>query len=484
MSLQLEKLRCTNCGAPLTQPKPGENFIKCDYCGFLNKITDTTAYIERLKNEIMKWLSQVLPQQSIITTTADPVARHHIFQAYIKPNLIVVNTNAKTAFIQSIHKPLIVFNPVYVLECSDPKSLFERSILVDGIADLAVSDEDKIFLHDTKKNLLVPAYVCNAIKDALEEKYNETIKNIDEAIALVENSDDRALLARLRIAKTVYTALRELYERNPIVAYNLLTDAEKLLDELLNKRNDPGVVKYLPALEIEKDLVKLTQGITEMSKSFFEHGEDPLKPLAFMKKITGYIVDNVRKYNRPFKDVIDIVELDKRTFLARLGKQRVKVLGDGDIFIPFYVVGVNITYTSGILFKKGQETKIDLLISAASPVHSSLTDIFNTYSGKPISIEKDQDMIKSVSMVLGSMREDYLRKKTVPPLISSSIADIIADRYLDAARSRYAGKIKLSTTQVRDLVYIGVSYEGGFVRSPVSLAIFSSDLNKLNDLLI
>lgn len=484
MSIQLEKLRCTHCGAPLPQPKQGESFIKCEYCGFLNRINDTTAYVDQLKNEIAKWLSQILPQQTIVSTTADPIARHHIFQGYVKPNLIVINTNAKTSFIQTTHKSLIVFNPVYMSECVDPRSLFERSILVDGVAELAVAEEDKLFLDDTKRNLLMPAYLCNAIRDASEEKFAESIKNIDEALALAESSGDKALISRLKIAKTAYTSLRELYERNPLSAYNLIQDAERLMGELLNKRDDPSIAKYLPALEVEGGLVKLFKDLAEVSKACFENGLDPLTPLVPMKKAINHIVRNAKIYNRPFKDILDVVGLDKKTLLARLGRERVKVLGGGNIYLPFYMVSANITYTSGLLFKKGLETKIDVLISAVPPILSGLTDVFSLYSNRPVNIEKEQELVKSVSLALTNAREDYLRSKAVLPLISHSIADAVADKYMEIARSKYSGKIKLSTTQVREIVFIGVQLETGYIKSPVSLTIFSSELDKLNEVLV
>lgn len=483
MTIQLERLRCTHCGAPLPKPSQGENYIKCEYCGFVNRLTDTSAYIERLKEEVAKWLSQILPRQTIVSTTADPLARYHIFQAYIKPNLIVINTNSRSTYIQVTHRSLLNFTPVYQVECTEsPRSLFERSVLVDTVSELAVADDDKAFLDDTRRYILAQAYICNALKDAIEEKYTESVKNIDEAIALVEVSGDKPLVQRLRVAKTVYTAISEIYSRNPTAALNLLIDAERLVRELIDKKSDPLIAKYLPALEIELDLVRLLKTIAETSESSFRLGSDPLSSFVYIKNVLHLVVNNIRTYNKSIKEIVEVAEYVKKMIQSRLGMSRVKVIGDGDLFVPFYVVSSNITYTTGLLFKKGQETKVNILVSASPPIFNSITDVFEIYTGRQVNIEKEQDTVRIISNLLSNTRVDALRAKAIPPLITPSIADIVAERYLDAVRSRYSGKIKLSTTHVDDIIYVGLRTDNRQLRSPIPISIFSVDWNKISEL--
>lgn len=484
MSIQVEKLRCTHCGAPLPQPKQGESFIKCEYCGFLNRVLDSAAYIDQLKREISKWISQILPQQVIVSTTADPVARHHVFQGYVKPRLIPVSVNAKTKYVETIYKSFIVLNPVYKVDCAEPRTLFEESVKVETVSELAISDEDRAFLGEVQRHLLLTAHICNAVKDAYEEKYSESVKNVEESISLADKSEDKALVARLKIAKSVYVSLSELYNRNTSSALSIIKSAETMLEELIRQRGDPAITKHQAPLEIEKDLVELVKCAVEISHLYFENGLDPLTPVPLLKKTLAYVANNAERYNRPLKDVSSMAELWKKTVLSRFGREKVKVLGNGDVFIPFYAVSTNITYTSGLIFKKGQETKIDMLVSAIPPVFHGLTDVFGAYSGRIVNLDKEQVKLANVNEMLKNTREDYLKKSAALPLISGVIAEIIADKYLEAVKTKYGSKLKLTTTQARELVYVGLNLKELRAETPLSMVLFSSNLSNLKEILV
>jgi len=38
--LAVEQLKCPYCGAPLPEPKPGQEYIKCKYCGRVAKLVE------------------------------------------------------------------------------------------------------------------------------------------------------------------------------------------------------------------------------------------------------------------------------------------------------------------------------------------------------------------------------------------------------------------------------------------------------------
>jgi len=486
VTIVVEKLRCTNCGAPLPQLKQGESFIKCDYCGFINRIYDSTTYMEQLKREISKWISQILPQYTSLSTIADPVARHHLFQGYVKPRLIPISVNAKTTYIETIHKPFIALNPIYSQACKEPKSLFEESIKIESVSELAISDEDKSFISDTHRYLTVSAYICNALIDANEEKYTESAKNIDEALRYLENTEDKTLVARLKIAKSTYTALSELYNKNTQASHSLIGLALSQVNELLNMKEAASKPKYQGALEIERDLINLVKNIIEISNIYFENGLDPLTPAPIIKKILTYITRSVKDHNRPLKDAVEVITHCKKTILSRFRRARVKVLGEGDTYLPFYVVGVSITYTSGLLFKKGHGSRIDLLISAAFPTLPAISDVFGLYTGRLVNLEKETDKLESISSLLENTREDYLGKNTVLPLISHVIAESMIDKYLEYIGARYHGKIKLSTTQAKeDIIYVGCMLDKGGFKPSIPLTPLSSiDYNVLKEIMV
>lgn len=486
LTLVLEKLRCTNCGAPLPQPKQEESFVKCDYCGFVNRIYDSTTYVEQLKREISKWISQILPQHLSISAIADPVARHHLFQGYVKPRIVPISVNAKSTYVETIHKPFIVLNPIYSQSCKDPKSLFEESIKVESVSELAISDEDRSFISNTHRHLTVSAYICNALIDANEEKYIESARNIDEALRYLENTEDKILVARLRIAKSTYTALSELYNRNTQASLTLIEMALSQVNELLNVKDITSKSKYQGALEIEKDLVDLVKNIIEISNIYFENGLDPLTPVPTMKKSLLHITRSIKDHNRPLRDAVEVISQCKKTILSRFRRVRVKVLGDGNVYVPFYVVGVNITYTSGLLFKKGRESRIDLLISATFPTLPVISDVFGLYTDRLVNIEKEPDKLGLISSLLENTKEDHLGKYTVLPLISHVIAENLADRYLGYVGNRYRGKIKLTTTQAKeDIVYVGcILNKEGFKPSIPLTPLSSINYNVLEEIMV
>ncbi|MEM4592080.1 MAG: hypothetical protein QW196_01615, partial [Sulfolobales archaeon] len=63
--METTALRCTHCGAPLPKPQPGEDWIRCEYCGVHNKIVDATRYIEKLRGELEKWIRELLPPTAV-----------------------------------------------------------------------------------------------------------------------------------------------------------------------------------------------------------------------------------------------------------------------------------------------------------------------------------------------------------------------------------------------------------------------------------
>ncbi|HDN01575.1 MAG TPA: hypothetical protein ENF42_01220, partial [Candidatus Bathyarchaeota archaeon] len=93
-------LRCTNCGAPLPKLQPDEEWIRCEYCGFLNKVVDATCYIEKLRSEVEKWIRELLPSGIAFATVKDVGARHQIFQSLIKPKLLITRANMRAKYLQ------------------------------------------------------------------------------------------------------------------------------------------------------------------------------------------------------------------------------------------------------------------------------------------------------------------------------------------------------------------------------------------------
>lgn len=458
-------LRCTHCGAPLPQPKKGEEYVKCDYCGYLNRVVDSQVYLESLRREVAKWLSQLLPQTAIVSTTADPVARYHLFQGYVKPMLIPLSVNAKTKFVEALYSPLTVIGSLTEVRCEDPKKMFEDSIKLEAVGDLAVDEGDKAFLTQTFRNLQVAAFICNALRDAAEEKFIESANSISEVLNYMPESEHKSALERLKLAKSFYTALGELISRNPLSALSIISNAEKTAERILSELGNRAF-ESLAALEVEVDHIRIVKSIAEVSSAYFENGLDPLQPYVVLKRAVGLAVENARRYSRPIKDVLKVAEECRKTFLSRLRKGTIKVAGLGDLLVPFYLVETSITYTQGIVFRKGRDLRAKLLVSGSPPAVSGISDVFGIYQGRQIPLEQEQDYVKVVDNIVEVARETYPSVRLVLPLISPITAEKIADEYIDRARGRYGDRIKLSSTVARDLIYVAGRTEGTIVRLP------------------
>src|SRR5437867_115039 len=81
----LQTLKCTNCGASLRQPS-GSEFVACEYCGYSQRLTDVSRYMETLKTDVFNWVRSMVPTGiQMGTQTTDPIARSNLFEHVAKP---------------------------------------------------------------------------------------------------------------------------------------------------------------------------------------------------------------------------------------------------------------------------------------------------------------------------------------------------------------------------------------------------------------
>lgn len=456
-------LRCTHCGAPLPQPKRGEEYVRCEYCGYVNRVVDSQAYLESLKREVVRWLSQLLPQTVITSTTADPVARYHLFRGYVKPMLVPLSVNARTRFVEILYGPLTALGPLADARCDDPKSMFEDSIKLEAVGELAVDEGDKSFLTQTYRYLQAAAFLCNALRDAAEERFGESANSISEALNYVPEGEHGLAAERLRLARSFYTALGELLNRNPSSALTIISSAEKTAERILR---EAGGSESLAALEAELDHMRVVRMISEVSVAYFESGLDPLQAYVTFKRVVGLAVENARRYSRPTKDVLRVVEEGRRALLSRLRRETIRAVGSGDVLVPFYLVEVGMTYTQGLVLRKGRDLRAKLLVAASPPALSGVSDVFGLYQRRQVPLEGSLEHARAVESLVEGAVETYPTARLVLPLISPIAAERVADEYINAARRSYGDRIKLSSTVARELIYVAATTEGSTLRLP------------------
>ncbi|MEM0342574.1 MAG: hypothetical protein QW387_07575, partial [Desulfurococcus sp.] len=362
-------LRCTNCGAPLPKPQPGEEWVRCEYCGFLNKVVDAAAYVERLRRDLEKWIRELLPATMISSTVADLTARYQIFQEIIKPKVMMARSNIRAKYLLYLSSPLTPIPPPS-FSSDDPKPLFEETLRIQTIRDFAVSEDDLKLVQETIVYGNIAGYLLNAIKALSKFDVKSALKNIEEALAgIPEDPGLNLVKQRLNAARSVLTALSLLYDRDTQAALDIAKtgiDQYNMLLDSVGSSASPEVSRGV--LEAEKMVAEIVYKISEASHEFFRAGRDPLEVLRFVEAYTKVFQLIRETYKRPLSDLVEVVENLRRIVLAKNGSSQVYVVpGSGSFYLPFYVVESRFSFVKGMLLKKGVESRLTVLVSAIAP---------------------------------------------------------------------------------------------------------------------
>lgn len=459
--MEVTALRCTTCGAPLPRPQPGEEWIKCEYCGFLNKIVDASKYMEKLKKDFEKWIREILPPTVATSTTVDLAARHQIFQNIVKPKLALIKANMKAKYLQYMSTPLFPIPPPKE-PGEESKFYFEEALKVQSIRDIAVAEEDVKFVNEILFFSNTTGYLVNALKSLSKYDVRSALKNIEEALNNTPDDPSYSLVKqRLNAVKTVISALQQIYDRNTLSAVDLAKTSIELYNGLLAKISStvtPEVNKGI--VEVEKTIAEAIYNIAEASHRFFTAGKDPLEVVKWVEtymKVFPWLRDN---YKRPIQDVVEVTSDLKKFIYAKTGSPDVLVLqGKGSIYVPFHIVECRVSYAKGLIFKKGSESKLTLLVSSVVPfVEKPVLDVFGLYSGRMVQPDKVEEspLFSVVREVVSWAKASSVPEgaKGFPPLITSILAESIADGYIGEARVKYGGKITFASTRAAGLVYI------------------------------
>jgi hypothetical protein len=445
---QAYKLRCANCGAPLPQPRQGEEYVRCEYCGYWNKIADSEAYTVKLLEEVKQWVYSLIPRQIITSTTADLVARHHLFQENILPKLTPKLATARAEFYRTMARSLIDIKGLFGREGSnDPKRYFEEAVKLEGLSELVVTEEDSSLLNLVTGYYNALAYINNALVNAAKENYSEAARNLAEAYKIVEAIGESAFARRIRVASEVYRALGEIMNRNPQASKTILE----------------GLSSVDPA---DRNRVEVVATIVDWSNTWFQQGRDPLEPyvrvVEYIKNyasITGGIVE---------EQLSELVKEYARLNTSKAGVSTVRyVAGVGDIYMPFYLARVSLTLVAGgLLRRRGDEAAFDTLIPASTPLtHPPVVDLnyFLEAKEKDLYGKINAYTTLCIQKVKVSLRNDYLNPNTrvLPPLTTRRLAE----KYFYDQWRAGGGKLKVTNVavEVGDLIYLPANVKQGYV---------------------
>ncbi|MEM2308818.1 MAG: hypothetical protein QW266_07845 [Sulfolobales archaeon] len=460
--MEVQKLRCANCGAPLPEPKQGSSWVKCEYCGYTSRVVDASKYVESLRQELEKWIRDILPPALITSTTVDVAARYQIFQSLIKPRVSLIRANVRAKYLQYLSQPITPFIVVKQDSSEDSKRFFEEALKVESLKDFAVSVEDQKLLTETVVYENLVAYLANMFRALGRSDYRAALKNCEEALQAVPELPEYSLVKeRLKAVFSMLSAINELWNRNASASLTLINSSISMYSSLLQKVSGRAVPEVNPGvLEMEKLFAESLANVVEAAYRLFTTGEDPLKMVEWFDRYIPIFNELREAYRRPAQDLLEVTTRVKELVLSKTGLSELSVVrGQGVYYIPYYVVEVRLSYIKGFLLRKGAESSVKLMVSGIAPiVERPVIDVLGLSSGRPVLPDRIEEApaLRVVDEILSRVFRAVVpsRSKAVPPLIASVLVEKFADSYITNANDYYRGKIKFASTSVSELAYI------------------------------
>jgi len=464
-------LKCTYCGAPLPEPKPGSEYIVCEYCGRTQRIVDAKEYIEKLRGEIYAWIREMLPQQAVISTTADIVARHTLFISYVKPRVLPVFTMIKSKLQALMSKPLVdvPYMPTNAFKPLDSsKKIFEEVAKLQSVEQLVAVDEDRLFYLDAYLTYLIYAYL-NVVLEILSSKgkvsgevMDLVVRNLNTIIEELSKYPDKAdEVLRPQALLKCYQALQNLFNGDVKTAKQMILDALTAYDKAIEKYSfSKSLMMYVPAINSEKAVAKAINELIDLGQKLMDHGE---QPVSFMPSLSNYI-EAVAPYRERRVIYEELLHYFVNIYEAKLGEATIDAIqGGGEYYLPFWVVKVTYTFTTGMLWmKKGKAVEDYGLLLALDPyVQNPYVDIFNVKSGFLDRIAGREETLTGgfVEKILAYSTKTSIPAgvKVLPPTCDALTAENLFEKYLANLKNinpDVGKKLKFGAAQAQNIVYI------------------------------
>ncbi|GEM_PF-3160647 len=461
-------LRCRNCGAPL-KPSKREEYVKCEYCGYVQRLVDAREYLEQLIGFVNQWLSSFIPPGYRVQTV-DPLARHAIFIENLKPQLELEYLNLKVKALNILSHPLTL--PPFIqasLNLGNSAEAFLTAVKINSIKDFATTQEDEEYLRVFQGLASYYGYVLNALKAAfssLLEKYYLVVKNLQAAHEAVHDIQELKPLAQRTLAqKYYYEGLSFLVELQLEKARTLfrkaLEESKKARKEILE---NVELSVMLTAIDLEREFI---ESVVKLAETLQEYGR--LERAGIVTAI-GKACQTIIDYGgKPF----NLSKFSKIIFLCiqilkRKGSGNLEALpGEGTHLLPFWIGKITYTFKTGILWmKRGEVVEEEVLIPALIPnlatreaVEEAITDIFKGYESDIISYITGSE--KRISggeyikkLLLNRVKLGREKHNLVLPLTSKEEAERILNLYLSEKKNRERKRIKLVVGEIVDQIYI------------------------------
>jgi DNA-directed RNA polymerase subunit RPC12/RpoP len=466
--IDLELLRCVKCGAPL--PKPEGEYVKCEYCGYVQRIVDSREYMDKLRGEIFKWISEMIPPAVITSEVADVVARHNLFVYNVKPRLIAENSMYR-ARLSLILSDSVIRLPQWDVKLDDnPKGAYEKLARIEGLSPLVVVDEDRAFFSEVMGNGGLYAYLLNALSLINEKADFDLIKrNLEEASKYAEGRN--ALQDRIKAASLAYDAINSLFNGDPKGAKMKADEALSYIKKSREEANNPEYAFMIPGIEKEIRVIETIENLSTAAIAYFEAGEDPNELMARIWKFFSIVEKFRKEINADISVYREISQSISDIISAKTGKGEIELLpGEGDILIPMWLVSITYTFVTGVLMAKKGKMVEDVTLVSAIPAENSVSDVFMMRSGKLMDMLKGrEEKLSRGSEVIPEPRRSSISWSTavIPPVITREQADRLLEDYLAEVSRRTGGKVKFGTGTVKGLVFVPAKLKGDIFDIPV-----------------
>jgi hypothetical protein len=462
---ELKALRCIKCGAPLPEQLSKTDYIKCEFCGYTQKLIDIKGYLDKLRGEIYNWIKTMVPPSVVISQIIDPLARHNIFIFNIKPKIIGDFTSIKSKLATHLTYPLFIL-PFYkfsVLKLEEPKRCFENSVRIQSLEQMAIVDEDKSFLDDVIATYETYAYIINAF-DLISSKSDLTflIKNFEQATATLEKVPNRAIeYRRMHGVTEAYRALDAFLKGDASTAKQLVASAIKILEEA---RKEAGrlttTAVMIPSIAIDISTLKALANLIEAELRFFEIGKPSIELLPYLQKYFE-VAEKLRIEKGIDTKIYEELSIYiKEIIEAKTGAGYVKILpGNGNLLFPLWNVSVTYTFATGtLLWKKGKEGEDKLLVAGTAPLAvQSVTDVFGSVAGFWDRVRGKETALTTGfigNIIMQASKSSIPSKiKAIPPLLTKGESELVANTYLDLVSQKLGGKIKFGVARAEELIY-------------------------------
>lgn len=482
--MNIINLNCKACGAPLKEK--GTETIVCDFCGTTQRVIDMREYFNQMLGYVTSWIKTALPGGIDPTTTmqVDPIARHSIFIHNIQPKLSTEFSQLKFNRINLLATPLII--PPFVLgsvaqKLDDSKNVFLFNAKVKSVESLAINDEHKALTKDMNVCSASYGYAINCIDLLTNEKPGrfQLLAQNFKAMAdeLASAKEHEAEFNRMMGLHCICIGIESLLNGEIENAQENINRAIEMLNTAVGKVSmDFDLSVTLSAIEQELAVARCVLTMINIAK------QDPTGPLHCVRQIEN-LLRNVATYNAPtpkwnihfanLKRYEEIMMNLSLVLRAKGGESTINICGgSGNILVPFWIVYLDYTFSTGALFlKKGRVVTDTLLLAATFPIDNRswcgepervVTDIFTPKLMPTIaSITGRETKVSAGSYIQQLLTTSSLRSASgmaiIPPISTKNEADDFIDDYRARKEVAFGGKVKIVADRIGDIVYVSAT---------------------------